>query len=125
VGRLRFAAGVQIATGFKKWGLSNGVAARIMTDEIVGEDNPWASVFSAARLQSVGEYAELVEDNLHVAKRFAGDRVGLPGTDAVADLGPGQERIVRDGGRPVTVCRTSSGDLHAVDAETARARRST
>jgi glycine/D-amino acid oxidase-like deaminating enzyme/nitrite reductase/ring-hydroxylating ferredoxin subunit len=116
VGRLGFTTRVQIATGFKKWGLSNGVvAARIMTDAIVGRDNPWASTFSAGRLQGVGEYAELVKDNLHVAKRFASDRIGLPGPEAAEDLEPGQGIVVRDQGRPVAVCRTPDGDLQAVD----------
>jgi glycine/D-amino acid oxidase-like deaminating enzyme len=43
---------VYVGTGFKKWGLSNGtVAAMILTDNIMGRPNPWASAFDSTRLK--------------------------------------------------------------------------
>jgi glycine/D-amino acid oxidase-like deaminating enzyme len=42
---------VWVASGFKKWGLSNGVvAASIVTDGIIGRDNAWAEVFDVKRV---------------------------------------------------------------------------
>ena len=39
-----------VATGFNKWGMTSSmVAARILSDMIVGKDNPYAPVFNPAR----------------------------------------------------------------------------
>ena len=39
-----------VATGFNKWGMTSSmVAARILTDRIIGKNNPYASVFSPSR----------------------------------------------------------------------------
>ena len=39
-----------VATGFNKWGMSNSmVSAMVLTDRILGRDNPYASVFSPSR----------------------------------------------------------------------------
>lgn len=39
-----------VATGFKKWGMTSSmVAARIITDQIMKQDNPWQAVFSPKR----------------------------------------------------------------------------
>lgn len=40
-----------VASAFRKWGLTNGtVAAMILSDTIMGADNPYASMFKATRL---------------------------------------------------------------------------
>jgi len=42
------------ATAFRKWGLSGGtVAAMILRDLIIGETNPWATVFSSNRVKPI------------------------------------------------------------------------
>jgi len=39
-----------VATGFQKWGMSNGTAAAMMlVDRIFGNDNPWAVQGPAVR----------------------------------------------------------------------------
>jgi glycine/D-amino acid oxidase-like deaminating enzyme len=42
------------ATGFMKWGLSNGTAAAIMLhDKIMGTDNDWASAYDSSRIRPI------------------------------------------------------------------------
>jgi glycine/D-amino acid oxidase-like deaminating enzyme len=44
-----------VATAFKKWGLTNTMAAAmILRDTILGGSNPWAETFKALRLSPVG-----------------------------------------------------------------------
>ena len=117
VGRPLFSDRIQVASGFKKWGLSNGVvAAKIMTDGIVGRDNVWAEVFDVKRVGTLRDYAELVRDNSKVAARFVGDRLTLPGPGAIERLEPGEGVVVRSGTKPVAVSRAADGALRAVDA---------
>lgn len=43
-----------VATGFRKWGLTNGtVAGMILTDLLTGTKNPWAHTFRSDRLSAV------------------------------------------------------------------------
>lgn len=117
IGRLDFTDHVYVATGFKKWGLSNGtVAARIIADAIEGRDNLWAEVFDSQRSEPLSKGAKLVKENLHVAKRFAADRVSLPDASEADRIQPGQGVVVRSGGRPVAVSKDATGQTRAVDA---------
>lgn len=117
VGRLNFTERVYVATGFKKWGLSNGTAAaQIIHDRIEGRDNPWAEVFDSQRKEPLSKYVEMAKDNAHVAKRFLSDHVSPPGSDEADQLEPGQGIVVRVGARLVAVSKDAGGQVHAVDA---------
>lgn len=42
--------GMYVATGFNKWGMTGSMAAaNILTDLVLGRENPWAEVFSPSR----------------------------------------------------------------------------
>ena len=42
--------GLYVASGFNKWGMTSSmVAAMLLTDLILGRNNPWAAVFSPTR----------------------------------------------------------------------------
>ncbi|MEA2448899.1 MAG: hypothetical protein QOG63_831, partial [Thermoleophilaceae bacterium] len=75
IGRmLPFQRGIWVATGFLKWGLTNGTAAGlILADLIAGRDNPWASVFDATRIKPIASASEFVKENANVAGHFVGD----------------------------------------------------
>ena len=43
-----------VATGFNKWGMTNAmVAARLLSDRILGKKNPYAEVFDPARPMAI------------------------------------------------------------------------
>ncbi len=116
IGKLPFGNGrVFVATGYNKWGLSNGtVAALILADAVAGRPNPWAETFDANRADLAASAKEFVKENLDVAARFAGDRIRhLVGRDP-AELGPDEGAVVEAGGRRVGAYRDAEGRLHAV-----------
>lgn len=55
VGKLySFSKNVYTATGFRKWGMTNGtVAAMILNDLLTDTDNPWAYTFRSTRLSAM------------------------------------------------------------------------
>ena len=103
------------ATGFKKWGMTNGTAAAMMLrDIIVGAPNPWLDVFDATRLNPRQAVGELVGQNVDVARRFVGGRVSL--APALADVPPGHGTVVQEGGRRLAVYRDDDGDVTVLSA---------
>lgn len=105
-----------VATGFRKWGLTNGTAAAAVLAEVVqGRPHPWLDLFDASRAGDAATAKNLVTENLDVAKRFVGDRLRRLRADPVAHLAPGEGGMAKVDGRTVGAYREPGGALHAVD----------
>lgn len=103
-----------VATGFQKWGMTNGTAAAILlTDLIAGRSNPWADVFDPNRapLSSLPKLARL---NLHAGRHFVRDRLRSPDVGSTDEVPAGEARVVRDGLGKLGAYRDDQGDVHAV-----------
>ena len=115
VGRSPRTQHVFVATGFKKWGLSNGTAAALMlTDLLSGRDNPWLATFDATRGPAVKDVVQLGRINLDTARQLlAGmfDRLRAPSID---NLPVGNARIVEVEGDTVGAYRESEEWVLAV-----------
>ncbi|WP_367128091.1 FAD-dependent oxidoreductase [Saccharothrix sp. HUAS TT1] len=102
------------ATGYMKWGLSNGtMAAELLTDLIVGRENPLTDRFSPHRL-TLGATPKLAKMNAKVAADLVGDRLKSAEVDSVADVPVGEARVVRDGTGKAGVYRDEAGGVHGV-----------
>jgi glycine/D-amino acid oxidase-like deaminating enzyme/nitrite reductase/ring-hydroxylating ferredoxin subunit len=67
-----FAPNVYVATGFDKWGMTNGTAAAlVLADLIQGRSNPWARTLSTLRLRPRASAPEAIKANADVAVRLA------------------------------------------------------
>ncbi len=105
---------VLVATGFKKWGMSNGSAAGLMlADRIAGRQNPFADFFDTSRVNPRQSVKELVKENANVVKRFVGDRLKTE-TRSVSDLAPGEAAVLVEGTERVAAYRDEAGAVHAV-----------
>jgi Rieske Fe-S protein len=115
VGRLPGHDGAFLATGFGKWGMTNGVAsAMILSDLVQGRANPWAETFDSTRVAPKQSAKGVVSENVDVAKRFVGDRLaGMRAPDA-DELAPGEGGIVSLEGDTVAAFRDDAGALHAL-----------
>jgi glycine/D-amino acid oxidase-like deaminating enzyme/nitrite reductase/ring-hydroxylating ferredoxin subunit len=107
--------GLWVATGFKKWGMTTGVvAAMLLRDLILEQDNPWAEVFDSNRVKIGASAKKLLEENTNVVKRFVGDRLSALTAADVDELPPGEGTVTRAAGETVAVYRDEQGGLHAV-----------
>jgi glycine/D-amino acid oxidase-like deaminating enzyme/nitrite reductase/ring-hydroxylating ferredoxin subunit len=105
-----------VATGFRKWGLTNGTAAAAVLAEVVqGRPHPWLEVFDASRGGDVTTAKNLVAKNVDVARRFVGDRVRRLRARSVDHLAPGQGGMVKVDGRAVGAYREPGGAVRAVE----------
>jgi glycine/D-amino acid oxidase-like deaminating enzyme/nitrite reductase/ring-hydroxylating ferredoxin subunit len=116
VGRLtRRDERVLMATGFRKWGMTNGTAAaQMLADQILGRDNPWAAAFDATRVGPGASITTFVQENAGVARHFVADRVALLRAPTADALRAGEAGIVRHNGTRVAGYRDEEGNLHAV-----------
>jgi glycine/D-amino acid oxidase-like deaminating enzyme/nitrite reductase/ring-hydroxylating ferredoxin subunit len=118
IGRLApFQKRVWVATGFMKWGLTNGTAAgMILTDLIHGRDNPWAELFDSTRFKPLTSAFELAKENANVAIHFVGDHLSRPDVRSADELARGKAGIVRRGAGKAAAYRDEDGKLHVVSA---------
>jgi glycine/D-amino acid oxidase-like deaminating enzyme/nitrite reductase/ring-hydroxylating ferredoxin subunit len=91
-----------VATGFGKWGLTNGsAAALVLADLVDGRTAPsWAEPFDPTRVGGVDSVVRTAKLNGEVAKRLAGDWAGAVGRGlGAAPPSPleGEGDVVREG----------------------------
>ena len=109
-----FSKRVLTATGFRKWGFSNGAAAaQILVDRIAGRSNPWADVFDSNRFGGVRALGTFAKENANVGAYFVGGRLKR---GSLGSLAPGAGKVVRDGAGQAAVSRDGEGRLRAVSA---------
>jgi glycine/D-amino acid oxidase-like deaminating enzyme/nitrite reductase/ring-hydroxylating ferredoxin subunit len=114
IGRLhRGADHLYTATGFNKWGMTNGtVAAMIISDAILGRANAWADLFDAKRLlTSRSSLMKLVKENAAAGFHFFADRIRPAGGASADDLRPGEGALVGRA-RKTAVFRDDDGAVH-------------
>jgi glycine/D-amino acid oxidase-like deaminating enzyme/nitrite reductase/ring-hydroxylating ferredoxin subunit len=114
VGRLtRRSEDIYVATGFKKWGMTNGTAAAmILSDLILGRENPWAELFDAKRLKPLAAAPKFVKENASVARHFFGDRLQRGERAGLEELAPGEGRLLNLQDRKTAAYRDGEGTLH-------------
>jgi glycine/D-amino acid oxidase-like deaminating enzyme/nitrite reductase/ring-hydroxylating ferredoxin subunit len=116
VGKLRRrSAHVMTATGFNKWGMTNGTAAAmILSDRILGRENEWAQLFDAKRLKARAAAGTFVKEGASVGFRFVADRLRRAERSSPDELRNGEGAIVRVGGWKRAVYRDDTGSLHVL-----------
>ena len=118
VGKLSpIARNVWTASGFRKWGMTNGAAAALMlADAIEGRENPWAATFDSNRFKPLAAAPQLLKEQISVGAHFFGDRLAPPDARSLDELAPGEGGIVKLDGDTVAAYRDEDGVVHAVSA---------
>jgi Rieske Fe-S protein len=103
------------ATGFRKWGMTNGTAAGVlMAERVLGREHPLAPTFETTRVRPIAGAPSFVKANVNVAQRFVGDR--LRSKPSLDDVRPGEGAVIRLHGRDVAAFRREDGSVSAVSA---------
>jgi glycine/D-amino acid oxidase-like deaminating enzyme/nitrite reductase/ring-hydroxylating ferredoxin subunit len=116
VGRLnRRSKHVFVATGFNKWGMTAGtVAAEILSDTMLGRENPWASFYDSHRLDLRASAPKLVSENAHAGLMFFRQRLARGEKRRPDELAPGEGALLNIGGLKRAVYKDKSGEVHVL-----------
>ncbi len=105
---------VYIATGDSGHGMTHGtIAGILLTDLIMGRDNPWAEIYDPSRARiGASPVIEFVKHNADVVFQFAKDYL-RPGEVGSADeIAPGQGALMRDGTTIIAAYRDEAGTVY-------------
>src|SRR5690625_5231872 len=67
---------VLVATGYRKWGMTNGtIAAKILSDYVINEENRYVNLFIPSRFKLTTDMKSFAKTNLDVAKHLIKGKV--------------------------------------------------
>ena len=102
---------IYVATGDSGMGLTHGtIAGMLLCDLILGRPNPWAKLYSPARVpvKAAGEFAR---EDLNMAAQYA-DWLTPGDVKSADEIAPDSGAIVRQGLEKLAVYRDEAGVLH-------------
>lgn len=106
---------VLIATGFHKWGMTNGTAAALLfKDYVLGNDNPYKELFSPSRFYADPSIKTFMVQNADVAGHFVKGKLSIP-KKKISELQDDEGAVVRINGRRAGAYKDSDGAVHLVD----------
>lgn len=105
---------VYVGTGYKKWGMTtSNVAANIITDEILGKQNPYEEVFTSTRLEPVKNYKELGNMVKEVATSWTVEKLKIS-EEKLQDLKKGEGGIIELENKKVGAYKDENGKIYIV-----------
>ena len=107
---------IYTATGFSKWGLTNGLAAgQIIHDLILGNEatNKYFKMTDARRY-SAKTIPGMIQEGLHTTQHMIGDKIKALVAPSIDTLKPGTGGLVKAGGQTVGAFLDTEGKYHLV-----------
>ncbi|NMC56269.1 MAG: FAD-dependent oxidoreductase [Eubacteriaceae bacterium] len=103
-----------VATGFGKWGMSNGMAsAMLLSDLILGKPNQWQDVYSPSRHDIMASAKTFVVENANVAKELIKGKIeSVPNNIEIKN---GDGKVIEINGQRAGAYRDEQGKLHIVN----------
>lgn len=106
---------VYIATGYRKWGMTNGTAAALLIrDLILEKNNAYEELFTPSRSISLSTIGKLVVDNADVAKHLIAGKLEVVHSRP-EDLAKDEGGVVRLHGKRAGAYKDENGKLFLVD----------
>jgi Rieske Fe-S protein len=96
-------------------GMTHGtIAGMLLTDLIMGRQNPWTDLYDPSRKTLVAA-KDFAQENVNVAAQYT-DLLTPGDVDSVDEIAKGEGAIVRDGLTKIAAYRDSKGTMHKVSA---------
>ncbi len=103
-----------VATGFNKWGMSGSMAAAdILADQLTGEANPYAEVFSPQRFIPAAGVMNMIKEGGQAVKGIYKEFLSVP-RDKLEALPKGHGGVVEFDGEKIGVYKEETGAIYTV-----------
>ncbi len=107
---------ILVASGYSGNGITySHIAAITLSQMILQRQSEYAQLFNPRRVKPVAGFKEFVKENVDVVKEFFSKRFSQQQLDELADLAPGEARVVKFEGASMALYKDEAGSLHAVD----------
>ncbi|WP_066370599.1 FAD-dependent oxidoreductase [Neobacillus fumarioli] len=104
-----------VATGFKKWGMTTGIAAgHLLADYVLRRDNPYKELYSPSRFHADPDLKKFITTNADVAKHLIKGKLEYVPKDP-EDLQNGEGAVVTYNGKRAGAYKDKDGKLYIVD----------
>ncbi|MBY0123002.1 FAD-dependent oxidoreductase [Bacillus sp. S/N-304-OC-R1] len=106
---------VLVATGYRKWGMTNGIAAAMLLKDIITEQrNPYEELFDPARFKADPSLKKVISINTDVAGHLIKGKLEVA-PKSPNDLEKDEGSVVTVNGKRAGAYRDKDGTLHLVD----------
>ncbi|WP_053375662.1 FAD-dependent oxidoreductase [Paenibacillus sp. FJAT-27812] len=106
---------VFLATGYRKWGMTNGTAAALLIRDLIMEkENVYEGLYAPSRPTTLGALKNLIVDNADVAKHLIAGKLELVHKHP-EDLAVDEGSVVKLHGKRAGAYKDSEGKLFLVD----------
>jgi len=85
----------------------------ILSDAVLGLENPWAKLYDATRIKPIAALPDYVSENKDFPSYFILDRLSKADADSIAAVKPGEGMMVDIDGKKTAVSRDEAGEIHA------------
>lgn len=107
---------VFVATGYGGNGITySHIAAITLSDLIVTGESEYADLFKPGRIKPVAGFANFVKEAADVVAQFVGKRISVEKITALADIAPGEGRLVKYEGETLALYKDEGGKLYALN----------
>lgn len=107
---------VYVATGFGGNGITLGsVAGKILRDAILGQENPYAHLFSPSRMKPVAGFTDFVKENADVAYHFISDRFSAKDIQSLNEIPLDAGAVVEYNNEKLAIYKDAAGEIHALN----------
>lgn len=110
----KFLPNMYVATGYKKWGMTTShVAAKIISDKILGIDNPYEDIYTATRLEPIKnskEFGNMLKQSVY---SLAINKISSP-IKSYTELENDSGGVVYYNGKKLGIYKDKSGKMFAV-----------
>src|SRR5690606_18963107 len=104
-----------VATGFRGNGMTFGtLSSAILTDMIMQRPNRFAKLFDPNRFKPTAGFTTFIKENASVIKDMIGDKITMDRISSLADVEPGEAKVVRHEGAAYAIYAESSGQRHVL-----------
>lgn len=106
---------VLIATGYRKWGMTNGtIAAKILTDTILEKENPYQELYTPSRFVADPSIRKLAQINADSAKHLIKGKFENT-ENKVANLNEDEAIVTSINGQRTGIYKDKNSEIHMVD----------